>query len=163
MPDVSPIVAPKTIILLDLNYTLVANSYLKRQQGQMSYDNKIRQETYRPWLIELIRPYKVLLCTVRHERYRDLTLGRIFDLTGWKPDEAYFNPTDNYHGGTVKRIYLETHIFPKYGKPDTQTYFAVESAKETKAMYQQLGIASASVTNTPWASLPFTNSPQVAH
>ena len=31
-------------------------------------------------------------------------------------------------------------IFPKYGTPDRQKYYAIESSKNTRAMYERLGL-----------------------
>lgn len=130
----------ETVILLDLNYTLVANSALKRMQGG-SYADKIRQEEYRDWLVEMVRGYAVALCTVRHVRYEEQTLERILLQTGWRPALALFNPDpDEYRGQIVKRVYLEDVLFPRFGRPEEQPYLAIESAAETRAMYQSYGI-----------------------
>lgn len=129
-----------TVILLDLNYTLVANSASKRQQTG-SYADKIRQENYRGWLVEAVRGYWVALCTVRHVRYEEQTLERILLQTGWRPELALFNPyPDEQRGQIVKRMYLDDVLFPRFGRPDAQPYLAIESAAETRAMYESLGI-----------------------
>jgi len=152
-PPLEAIQDKNLVILLDLNYTLVGNSHLKRQQ-RGNYASKIDAETYRPWLIDLVRGHTVLLCTVRHVRYEAQTLQRIKHLTGWLPEGSYFNPDpDIWDGGIVKARYLPT-AFAAYGTPDQRPYFAVESATSTKAMYKKLGIASASVSNQVWTRLP---------
>lgn len=145
----------KPIILLDLNFTLVGNSKDKDSQ-RIPYAEKIRLETYRQWLVELIRPYTVLLCTVRINAYRGLTLRLINEKCHWQPHEAFFNLTDHWRGAIVKDQYLRDHIFPKYGLPDIQPYFGIESSVHTRAMYLRHGIPSAPVPETiAWQKLPF--------
>ena len=86
--ELEPVNDPSLIILLDLNYTLVANSKLK-EKTKAPYSDKILQETYRLELIELIKGHTVLLCTVRKEMYRDLTLRTIAQkCDGWQPHGA---------------------------------------------------------------------------
>lgn len=154
--DLEPVNDPGLIILLDLNYTLVANSELKKR-SRAPYPNKILQETYRLDLIDLIKGHTVLLCTVRKEVYRDITLRTIArKCAGWQPHEAYFNPTDSWHGDIVKAEYLETLIFPKWGKPDKQRYYAIESATRTRGMYKRFGIPSDPAgKQMTWARLPY--------
>lgn len=157
-PDESPKLEPvddkDLVILLDLNYTLVANSSLKQQQKNMPYAQKILSETYRDWLVELVRGHTVLLCTVRWEGYEETTMKHILELTGWQPERAFFNPDkDVWQGDIVKAKYLPS-IFSHYGQPSERKYFAVESATATKAMYKRNGIASASVGNQRWTRLP---------
>ena len=141
------------VILLDLNYTLVSNSYLKKQQ-RMSYAAKITHEKYRQWLLDLVKGHTVLLCTVRHQRYQVQTLQNIKEETGWLPAASYFNPDpDTWDGGIVKGLYME-HIFSIYGTPQQRPYFAIESANSTKAMYRKHKICAASVRNQVWDRLP---------
>lgn len=145
----------KPIILLDLNFTLVANS--KDKDGQRcSYADKIRMEYYRQWLVELVKPFTVLLCTVRNQLHRDLTMQHIAELTGWQPEVAYFNPTSDFRGFLVKDRYLRESIFPKYGTPDVQPYFGIESSIGTRAMYARHRIpAKPVVDGVIWQRLPF--------
>lgn len=154
--QLEPVNDPSLIILLDLNYTLVANSDLKKR-SRGPYPDKILQETYRLKLIELIKGHTVLLCTVRDEKYRDITLATIArKCSGWQPHEAYFSPTGNWHGDIVKAEYLEKFIFPKYGTPDKQQYYAIESATRTRGMYKRFGIPSDSVgKRMTWSRLPY--------
>lgn len=145
----------KPIILLDLNFTLVSDSELKDTQ-KGSFAQKIALENYRQWLVDLIRPYTVLLCTVRPIRHQAQTLARIAALTGWQPQEAYFNSTGNWRGYIVKAAYLEQHIFPKHGTPDAQPYYAIESSVYTKRMYIERGIPAKSILQGEvWTALPF--------
>ena len=157
--DLEPVNDPSLIILLDLNYTLVANSKLK-QGSRSPYRDKVLQETYRLDLIELIRGHTGLLCTVRKEEYRDITLRAIAQkCAGWQPHGAYFNPTDSWHGDIVKSEYLEKLIFPKWGKPDKQQYYAIESATRARGMYKRFGIPSDLVgKQMTWARLPYYDS-----
>ena len=142
------------VILLDLNYTLVGNSFLKKQQRNMSYAAKITHEKYRQWLVDLVKGHTVLLCTVRHVSYEIQTLQQIKDQTGWLPDASYFNPErDLWDGGIVKGRYME-QIIPSYGLPQERPYFAIESANSTKAMYRRHTISSVSVGNQVWERLP---------
>lgn len=131
----SPTLPPGTIVLLDLNYTLVANSWLKRKEPG-PYRWQISRETYRTWLIDLIAPHTVLLVTVRGQEYRQTTLSHIQDLTGWQPDAAFFNPTPAiYRGDIVKHAYLIDTILPRFGL--ARPYLALESFIPARRMYQE--------------------------
>lgn len=145
------------IILLDLNYTLVGNSWEKRG-APGDYAAKIRAEKYRKWLCDLVKGHTVLLCTVRHQRYEELTLKCIQAQLDWQPDGTYFNPDpDEHRGFIVKKAYLP-HIFTTYGKPDERRYFAVESAVATRAMYAAAGIDAAPVPKGGiWTKLPLSS------
>ncbi len=154
-PTVVVTLPKQPIILLDLNFTLVANSHLKQRQPGLTYVQKIAYETYRQWLVDLIRDHRVLLCTVRYQQYQQVTLDHIRSLTGWLPEAAFFNPTTDYRGYIVKDAYLREHIFQQYGSTDEQAYFAIESATQTRAMYKRHGIAAAPVGNAIWSSLPY--------
>ena len=104
-----------------LSQAHVANSELKKR-SRAPYTDKILQETYRLELIELIKGHTVLLCTVRKEMYRDITLRTIAQkCSGWQPHEAYFNSTDTWHGDIVKAKYLEKLIFPTYHQTNRNT------------------------------------------
>lgn len=125
--------------LLDLNYTLVANSRSLRGKGKF---NRYQSETYRLWLIDLLRscqPQGILLVTIRPESERELTLARIADqCDGWQPDDVFFS-TMAVEPPVWKRHACKTMIFPKYGS-DPKQYLAVESNLETHKMYDQIGI-----------------------
>ena len=62
------------IILLDLNYTLVANSTEKKRPFAM----QIQHEKYREWLVSLVAPYHTILMTARPEMHRQATLDSIY-------------------------------------------------------------------------------------
>jgi hypothetical protein len=79
------------IILLDLNYTLVANNP-PRGKTPPKMERRIQEERYRQWLIEMVRPHTVILITARPEAWMVKTLDRIEEETGWRPDDACFAP-----------------------------------------------------------------------
>ena len=139
-----------------LSQAHVANSELKKR-SRAPYTDKILQETYRLELIELIKGHAVLLCTVRKEMYRDITLRTIAQkCNGWQPHEAYFNSIDTWHGDIVKAEYLEKLIFPKHGTPDEQKYYAIESATRTRGMYKRYDIPADPVgKKMAWTRLPY--------
>jgi hypothetical protein len=118
------------IVLLDLNYTLVA---------ERSPDASQAAETYRRWLVPLLRDRYVILITARPHAQRESTLARIREQLGWVPDEAWFNERD-LPPPACKRDILERHVLPKHGRPDTRSYVALESNPRTAAMYAKLGI-----------------------
>lgn len=65
-------------------------------------------------------------------------------------------PSGRWRGSIVKADYFEKLIFPKYGTPDRQKYYAIESSKNTRTMYKRFGIPADPVA-TPfnWKRLPF--------
>lgn len=137
------------IILLDLNYTLVANSHDKRKP----FTTQIEYEQYREWLVSLVAPYHTILMTARPEKHRQLTLDSLYGKAGWIPQEAHFN---RYYKPPhiAKRIMLEQLVFPKHGKNPKQ-YLAIESNPRTQAMYGEFGIPSIKVCeHEVWTTLP---------
>ncbi len=115
------------IILLDLNYTLVANSELKIKP----FENQIKQEVYRTDLIEKLKNDRVILVTARPEKHRVQTLQHIRKETGWQPEEAYFNSI--FYPWVFKEKILITAILPRYTE---QEIIAIESNPRTRAMYE---------------------------
>ena len=63
----------RPIILLDLNYTLVANSEVKVQP----IVRQIEQEIYRSELIDAVRDLAVILITARPASHRTATLDSV--------------------------------------------------------------------------------------
>lgn len=122
----------RPLILLDLNYTLVANSEQKRRQ-KGSYLSKVLVETYRQWLVDLLANYHVILYTVRFMKYREATMARLEAATDWLPQEAYFNETGGYDAPAVKGGYLNDFIFPVHGGPDETPYLALESNRSVRS------------------------------
>jgi len=131
----------KVIFLLDLNYTLVGNS--KDIKNVRPYDKKINQETYRDWLIDLIKDYYVILITARPDKHKEVTLLSFDEkIPEWRPNEMYFQE----EGDTppiAKEKLLKKYIFPKHG--DNANYFAIESNPATKSMYKKYNIPGVSV------------------
>ena len=126
------------IYLLDLNYTLVANS-APHGTTPDPMPKRMQTEQYRQWLVELLRPHRVILITARPDRWREPTVARIADLTGWQPMDAYFDDGMTRTPPAIKRHILLDLIFPKYGRGD---YYAIESNPKTRGVYATLGIPS---------------------
>jgi len=126
------------ICLLDLNFTLVANSHEKRSP----FTAQIQHEQYRQWLVEKLRNDHVILITARPERHAVQTLTSIKGKTGWNANEAFFNQHNLRPPQAKERILIE-HIFPKHGS--NAEFFAIESNPLTRAMYAKHGIKSAKV------------------
>ncbi len=127
----------KLVILLDLNYTLVANSHIKRAP----FLEQIKHEEYRKDLIELIRKHEIILISARPEKYKAVTLGSIKEKTGWEPDHAYFNKT-NLPPHLFKKKIFEEEIEWHYGN---EKFVAIESNPKTIKEYQLLGITCLSI------------------
>jgi hypothetical protein len=140
------------IYLLDLNYTLVANSPKRGSSPIRPFLRQIEQETYRAWLIELLRPHRVILITARPNRYREVTLERIAMQTGWTPEEAYFAEIQS-RPPMIKEHLLKTYIFPKHGD-NGALYLGLESNPHTRAMYARHGIGAVRVTDQELMLLP---------
>ena len=133
------------IYLLDLNYTLVANSPKRGDPPIRPFIRQIEQEEYRRWLIELLRPHPVILITARPNRYQEVTLARIKDKCGWEPMDAYFAEISS-RPHMIKEHLLKTYILPKYGA-EGSGYFGLESNQHTRAMYARYGITAIRVTD----------------
>ena len=122
------------IILLDLNYTLIANS---KEIWNYPLEKKIKSQEYEKDLIELIKDNYVILITASPYKRSYKILRDIRDKTGFVPDESYWN-----FGGQppeVKKYWMENEIIPQHGD-DTIKYLAIESNPKTRRMYQKLGI-----------------------
>ncbi|MDP0498694.1 MAG: hypothetical protein Q7P63_01220 [Verrucomicrobiota bacterium JB022] len=138
------------IYLLDLNYTLVGNSPERGSAPIRPFIRQIEQEEYRQWLVELLRPHQVILITARPDSYREPTLTRIQEQTGWQPEAAFFAEIRN-RPPQIKQHLLETHIFPRYGRTG---FYGLESNPRTRSMYEKFGIASEPVTDPERFRLP---------
>ena len=135
------------IILLDLNFTLVENSEDKRRP----FTKQIEAEQYRGWLVELIRPYHVILMTARPAMHKQITLASIRAKTAWLPQEAYFN-VFGLTPPIAKERMLAEHVLPKHGGA---TFLAIESNPKTHAMYARYGIRSVKIgPGKRWDALP---------
>lgn len=131
----------RPIILLDLNYTLVSNSYKNR--NIRPYQEKIRKEEYREWLIDLLRELYVIIITARPDYQKINTIKSFKDkLNGWMPDEMYFQE-ENDKPPEAKEKLLKKYIIPRHGLDGD--YLAIESNPKTKEMYKTYNIPSVSV------------------
>lgn len=122
------------IILLDLNYTLIANS---REIRNMPLDEKIKSQKYELDLINLIRDNYVILITASPYKRSFKILRDIKEKTGFVPDESYWN--FGAQPPQVKKYWVESEVMLKHGE-DTGKYLAIESNPATRRMYNKLGI-----------------------
>ena len=127
------------IILLDLNYTLVANNP-PRGTTPPRMEKRLQEERYRQWLVELVRPHTVILITARPDRWQGATLDRIEQETGWRPDDACFAPKGWWNPPAIKEHLLRKDIFPLHG--EDARYLAIESNPNSRKMYSRFGIRS---------------------
>lgn len=161
------------VILLDLNYTFVANSHFGNmiplcglplpdgtrmpwEEAQRAGLKAISEERYRDWLVPLLRDHTVVMITARKAAFLKATLDRIAATCGLKIDLAYFKPdTSPLPVDVFKPFIVRKYLWPAFGQnPDR--YFALESNAKTRAAYAAMGIRSAKVpTDRTWTSLPF--------
>lgn len=125
------------IYLLDLNYTLVENSHVKKSP----FSRQIVSEVYRGWLVEELRDQRVVLLTARPAKYEGLTLRSIKDKVDWLPESYHFNEHNLRPPLSKKRALIE-HVFPAYGQPDEVQYFGIESNPQTRSMMAKFNIHS---------------------
>lgn len=128
--------------LVDLNYTLVGNSPKWGEPRITPFSRQIERETYRQWLVDLLRNKYAILITARPIRYKEQTLARIFSQTNWQPKEAYFAEI-SAPPPEIKKGLLLRYIFPKHGK-NGEDFLGIESNPKTRAMYGRYGILSQS-------------------
>ena len=127
------------IILLDLNYTLVSNSP-RHGMTPPGMEQRLRDERYRQWLVELVRPYPVILISARPDRWLESTLECIKQKTGWRPDASCFAPRGWWNPPAIKEYLLHQDVFPQWGRGSK--YLAIESNPRSRAMYAKFGIPS---------------------
>jgi hypothetical protein len=121
------------IYLLDLNYTLVANSENKRAP----FIVQIAEEKYRAALVERLQGERVFLLTARPAKYETATLASIKAKTGWLPERAFFN-SYGLPPPIAKQEMLKK-IFPEF---PGEKFFGIESNPATRAMYARHEIES---------------------
>ena len=122
--------------LLDLNQTLVDRE--KDAPRIRPFELQIECETYRQWLVELLRNEYVILMTARPHKYKWATLERIKALTNWQPQEAYFGEIRSYPHVKKEQL-LRRYVLPKYSPSEL---FGIESNPKTRAVYLRYGIES---------------------
>lgn len=122
------------IILLDLNYTLIANS---KEIRTMPLDKKIKSQNYEIDLINLIKDNYVILITASPYRRSYKILRDIKEKTGFKPDESFWN--FGRQPPALKKYWMENEVIPQHGD-DGDKYLAIESNPATRRMYKKLGI-----------------------
>ena len=122
------------IILLDLNYTLIANS---KEIKTMPLDKKIKSQKYETDLINLIKDNYVILITASPYRRSYKILRDIKDKTGFEPDESFWN--FGSQPPALKKYWMENEVIPQHGD-DGDKYLAIESNPATRRMYKKLGI-----------------------
>jgi hypothetical protein len=127
----------RPIILLDLNYTLVANSP-RHGTTPACMEKRLANEQYRQWLVELVRPHTVVLITARPETWMIKTLDRIEEQTGWRPQDACFAPRGWWNPPAIKQHFLHKRVFPIYG--EHARYIAIESNPRSREMYARFSI-----------------------
>ena len=122
------------IILLDLNYTLISNSWKIRfdRLPQKIYNRKYEHE-----LVELIKDNYVILITASPYETSFDSLKHIEENTKLEINESYWNFNKRPH--ELKKYWMEKAVLPTHGY-DTSKYLAIESNKDTRAMYRKLGI-----------------------
>jgi len=126
------------ICLLDLNYTLVENQ--QETLNLRPFSRRVAAEMYREDLIAAVRDDYVIIITARPTQHQIVTMQSIFQKTGWRPQEVYFNDINAYPA-VFKESALKRFIFPKYGM-DASIYYGVESNPRTRSMYARYGIQS---------------------
>ncbi len=122
------------IILLDLNYTLIANS---KEIRTMPLDKKIKSQKYETELINLIKDNYVILITASPYRRSYKILRDIKEKTGFEPDESFWN--FGRQPPALKKYWMENEVIPQHGD-DGDKYLAIESNPATRRMYKKLGI-----------------------
>ena len=122
------------IILLDLNYTLIANS---KEIKTMPLDKKIKSQKYETDLINLIKDNYVILITASPYRRSYKILRDIKEKTGFEPDESFWN--FGRQPPALKKYWMENEVIPQHGD-DGDKYLAIESNPATRRMYKKLGI-----------------------
>ena len=122
------------IILLDLNYTLISNSWAIRRE---KLPEKINKRKYEHGLIELIKNNYIILITASPDMTSYDSLKHIEDNTDLKIAESYWNFGKRPH--ELKRYWLEKAVLPAHGDDPTR-YLAIESNPKTREMYAEFGI-----------------------
>jgi hypothetical protein len=136
------------VVLLDLNYSLVANS--AETMRQRRYD----RELYRGWLVDLLRESRarVVLVTVRPARWERATVARIGKLLdGWQPDEAHFNDR-GWSAPAWKAHVLRERVRPRF---PSGSFLAIENNANVHTVYDREHVPWVKIDPSDrWAALP---------
>jgi hypothetical protein len=124
------------IILLDLNYTLISNSWAIRYE---KLPGKITKREYEQELVDLIRDNYVILITASPYYTSYDSLKHIGENTDLKISESYWNFGKRPH--ELKKYWLEKAVLPEHGN-DPNKYLAIESNPKTRKMYERFGIVA---------------------
>lgn len=130
--------APARIILMDLNVALSENF---EEMKKFSFVNFITgHEKFRLWLIDLLKNEYVIVITARDSKWKEATLTRILEQSGWNPQESFFNDTGipGADAPNIKKALMEKYVLPVHG--EKVNYLAIESNANTRRMYKKLGI-----------------------
>lgn len=122
------------IILLDLNYTLISNSWAIRYD---KLPQKIFNRKYEHELVDLIRDNYIILITASPYYTSYDSLKHIEENTDLKISESYWN--FGKRPPELKRYWLEKAVLPTHGD-DPDKYLAIESNPRTREMYAEFGI-----------------------
>ena len=122
------------IILLDLNYTLISNSWEIRYE---KLPEKINKRKYEDKLIDLIRNNYVILITASPYKTSYDSLKHIKENTDLKIAESFWNFGKRPH--ELKRYWLLKAVLPTHGD-EPERYLAIESNPKTRKMYEEFGI-----------------------
>ena len=124
------------IVLLDLNYTLVANSPARYTRPRPAFS--IARETYRQELLNKLMSegHRIFLVTARPAHLATETLASIREKTGWRPERSYFNARglrpDFHKAAVADELLVESS--------DAKLYLAIESNPLSRAKYEARGI-----------------------
>ena len=122
------------IILLDLNYTLISNSWKIRYD---KYPKKILNRQYEEELVNKIKDNHVILITASPYYTSFDSLKHIEENTELKIAESYWN--FGKRPPELKEYWLKKAVLPTYGN-DPSKYLAIESNEDTREMYAKFGI-----------------------
>ena len=122
------------IILLDLNYTLISNSWKIRYD---KYPKKILNRQYEEELVNKIKDNHVILITASPYYTSFDSLKHIEENTDLKIAESYWN--FGKRPPELKEYWLKKAVLPTYGY-DSSKYLAIESNEDTREMYAGFGI-----------------------
>ena len=123
------------IILLDLNYTLISNSWKIRHD---ELPQKIFNRKYEHELVDKIKDNYVILITASPNYTASDSLKHIEENTDLKISESYWN-FGNQSPPELKEHWLKKAVLPKHGD-DPSKYLAIESNEDTRKMYARYGI-----------------------